>query len=153
MTVERWEQVKDLLHQALSLGPEERAHFLNETCASDAELRAEVESLLSAQENIRSSFMQSPLLANETGWDPTQFAVVGALQTGEIFAQRFQLVRRLGEGGMGQVWLAEQTSPLRRQVALKLIKAGMYDEAVVQRFQAERQSLAINGSSCHRQGV
>lgn len=143
MTVERWEQVKDLLHQALSLGPEERAHFLNETCASDADLRAEVQSLLSAQENIRSSFMQSPLLANETGWDPTQFAVVGALQTGEIFAQRFQLVRRLGEGGMGQVWLAEQTSPLRRQVALKLIKAGMYDEAVVQRFQAERQSLAI----------
>ena len=44
---------------------------------------------------------------------------------------------------MGQVWLAEQTSPVRRQVALKLIKAGMYDEAVVQRFQAERQSLAI----------
>ena len=44
---------------------------------------------------------------------------------------------------MGQVWLAEQTSPVRRQVALKLIKAGMYDEAVVQRFQSERQSLAI----------
>ena len=44
---------------------------------------------------------------------------------------------------MGQVWLAEQTSPVRRQVALKLIKAGMYDETVVQRFQSERQSLAI----------
>jgi len=44
---------------------------------------------------------------------------------------------------MGQVWLAEQTSPVKRQVALKLIKAGMYDEAVVQRFRSERQSLAI----------
>jgi serine/threonine protein kinase len=63
---------------------------------------------------------------------------------GQIFAQRFHwLIRKLGEGGMGQVWLAEQTSPVRRQVALKLIKAGMYDESVVQRFQSERQSLAI----------
>jgi eukaryotic-like serine/threonine-protein kinase len=53
------------------------------------------------------------------------------------------LIRKLGEGGMGQVWLAEQVSPVQRQVALKLIKAGMYDEAVVQRFQSERQSLAI----------
>src|SRR5208337_719838 len=55
----------------------------------------------------------------------------------------FHLIRKLGEGGMGQVWLAEQTFPVRRQVALKMIKAGMYDEAVVERFQSERQSLAI----------
>ena len=56
---------------------------------------------------------------------------------------RYQLVEKLGEGGMGQVWLAEQTVPVRRQVALKLIKVGMYDDSVLQRFQAERQSLAI----------
>jgi hypothetical protein len=49
----------------------------------------------------------------------------------------------LVKAAWGKVWLAEQTSPVRRQVALKLIKAGMYDEAVVQRFQSERQSLAI----------
>jgi eukaryotic-like serine/threonine-protein kinase len=137
MTVERWEQVKDLLHHALALGPEERAHFLDEACASDDALRAEVESLLLAEENIPSSFMQSPLPAEVDG------GAAGTLEAGQIFAQRFQLVRRLGEGGMGQVWLAEQTSPVRRQVALKLIKAGMYDEVVVQRFQSERQSLAI----------
>jgi non-specific serine/threonine protein kinase/serine/threonine-protein kinase len=53
------------------------------------------------------------------------------------------LLRELGIGGMGQVWLAEQTDPVRRQVALKLIRAGMYDAATVQRFKAERQSLAI----------
>jgi serine/threonine protein kinase len=53
------------------------------------------------------------------------------------------LVKKLGEGGMGQVWLAEQTSPVRRQVALKLIRAGMFDDALLQRFQSERQSLAI----------
>jgi eukaryotic-like serine/threonine-protein kinase len=52
-------------------------------------------------------------------------------------------VKKLGEGGMGQVWLAEQTAPLQRQVALKLIKVGMYDDSVLQRFQSERQSLAI----------
>jgi hypothetical protein len=47
------------------------------------------------------------------------------MRTGQVFAQRFQLMRELGEGGMGQVWLAEQISPVRRQVALKLTKAGM----------------------------
>ena len=56
---------------------------------------------------------------------------------------RYQLLEKLGEGGMGQVWLAEQTAPVRRQVALKLIKPGMYDDSVLQRFQAERQSLAV----------
>src|SRR6266849_6079129 len=55
----------------------------------------------------------------------------------------YRLLKELGTGGMGQVWLAEQTEPVRRRVALKLIKAGMYDAFVLQRFQAERQSLAI----------
>jgi serine/threonine protein kinase len=55
----------------------------------------------------------------------------------------YRLVKKIGEGGMGQVWLAEQTEPVRRQVALKLIKVGMYDDGVVKRFQAERQSLAM----------
>ena len=55
----------------------------------------------------------------------------------------YRLLKELGTGGMGQVWLAEQTEPVRRRVALKLIKAGMYDASVLQRFQAERQSLAF----------
>src|SRR5215472_5817197 len=58
------------------------------------------------------------------------------------FIGLYRLVQKLGEGGMGQVWLAEQTEPVRRQVALKLIKAGMYDDAALKRFQSERQSLA-----------
>ncbi len=143
MTGERWEQVKELLHEAMQLTPGERSRFLDEACASDDALRAEVESLLLAGESIRSTFMQSPLLPLELGADSDLVGAAGTLEAGQIFAQRFQLVHRLGEGGMGQVWLAEQTSPVRRQVALKLIKAGMYDEAVVQRFQSERQSLAI----------
>jgi eukaryotic-like serine/threonine-protein kinase len=55
----------------------------------------------------------------------------------------YVLVKKLGEGGMGQVWLAEQASPVKRQVALKLIKGGWYDSAVIQRFESERQSLAM----------
>ena len=55
----------------------------------------------------------------------------------------YQLVKLLGEGGMGQVWLAEQTEPVKRKVALKLIKGGRYDQSVIQRFESERQSLAI----------
>jgi non-specific serine/threonine protein kinase/serine/threonine-protein kinase len=55
----------------------------------------------------------------------------------------YRLIKKLGQGGMGQVWLAEQTTPVHRQVALKLIKAGLYDDLVLQRFLSERQSLAI----------
>jgi serine/threonine protein kinase len=118
-------------------------NFLDETCASDPALREEVESLLLADDGLHPDFLKSPPMAGK--WDSVANGIdhAGGLAAGQIFAQRFRLVRKLGEGGMGQVWLADQTSPVKRQVALKLIKAGMYDESVVQRFEAERQSLAI----------
>jgi eukaryotic-like serine/threonine-protein kinase len=150
MSLQQWERVKSLLHQAMQLAPEQRAGFLDQACSFDAALRSEVESLLLADEDVRSSFLQSAPPADgpaANGADGVReddrIGASGALQAGQIFAERFQLVSKLGEGGMGQVWLANQTTPVRRQVALKLIKAGVYDEAVVQRFQAERQSLAI----------
>jgi len=142
MTIQQWEQVKELLHQAMQLAPDQRARFLDQACSSDEALRAEVNSLLLANEDIRSSFLQSPPSADNLSADNDSYATA-ILEPGQTFAQRFQLVRKLGEGGMGQVWLAGQTSPVRRQVALKLVKAGMYDEVVVHRFQSERQSLAI----------
>jgi non-specific serine/threonine protein kinase/serine/threonine-protein kinase len=145
MTSQPWEQVKDLLHQAMQLAPEQRARFLDEACSGDA-LRAEVESLLLAGQGAGSSFLRSPApdeSDNDSDRACETWAAEHVLQAGQIFSERFQLVRKLGEGGMGQVWLAEQTSPVRRQVALKLIKAGMYDEPVVRRFQSERQSLAL----------
>ena len=138
MRIESWQTVKELLHQAMQLSPEERPHFLDEACSSDHDLRAELESLLAADDAVRTSFLQSRADGSVAENNPA-----GLLQPGQVFAQNFQLVRKLGEGGMGQVWLADQLSPVRRQVALKLIKAGMYDEAVVQRFRSERQSLAI----------
>jgi tetratricopeptide (TPR) repeat protein len=136
-----WEQVKELLHEAMHLAPEQRTRFLDEACSSNDSLRAEVESLLTAKEEVRLSFLQSAHPAGEFEWDAA--SSFGHLEPGQVFAERFQILRKLGEGGMGQVWLADQIFPVRRQVALKLIKAGMYDEAVVQRFESERQALAI----------
>ena len=142
MTVENWERVKELLDEAIALPPMDRARFLDGACASNSALRAELESLLSYGDELNSDFLQSPL---SRGLDQNvrRIEAAGTLTSGQIFAQRFQLIRKLGEGGMGQVWLAAQLSPVRRPIALKLIKAGMYDEAVVQRFQSEGQSLAI----------
>jgi serine/threonine protein kinase len=60
----------------------------------------------------------------------------------------YRLITKLGEGGMGQVWLAHQTAPLQRQVALKLIRVGMYDDSVLQRFASERQALASMSHPC-----
>ncbi|MGO9993356.1 MAG: tetratricopeptide repeat protein [Steroidobacteraceae bacterium] len=136
-----WERVKDVLHQAMQLTPEQRVRFLDEACPSDDPCRAEIDSLLLADAEARSSFMQSALAGESGEWD--DLAAAGGLLAGDLFEQRFQLIDKLGEGGMGQVWLAKQIAPVRRQVALKLIKAGMYDESVVQRFRSERQSLAM----------
>jgi serine/threonine protein kinase len=62
---------------------------------------------------------------------------------GTLIADRYKLLERIGEGGMGEVWVAEQTQPVRRKVALKLIKAGMDSKSVLSRFEAERQALAL----------
>jgi serine/threonine protein kinase len=140
---ERWERVKDLLHQAMSLAPEERSNFLDGACSGNSALRSEIESLLAADADAPADFLQSAGRPSDPDPNADGIGYVGILTPGQLFEQRFQLVRKLGEGGMGQVWLADQTSPVRRQVALKLIAAGMYDQAVLQRFQSERQSLAI----------
>jgi len=135
----RWEQIKNVAYQALQLAAEQRARYVDEACGSDEAMRAEVKSLLAADS---ASFLASPLGA-DLGADYPEIGASIGLAAGQMFCERFKLIRTLGEGGMGQVWLAEQITPVRRQVALKLIRAGMYDEIVVQRFQAERQSLAI----------
>jgi serine/threonine protein kinase len=141
MTVGAWERIKDVLHQAMQLPSEDRARFVDEACGDDPSLRSEVKSLLEAGDEVASNFLASGP-ARALGQAADQIASGVALTPGQIFSERFKLVHKLGEGGMGQVWLAEQLSPVRRQVALKLIRAGMYDESVGQRFESERQSLA-----------
>jgi hypothetical protein len=145
---DRWQRVKDLLHQAMQLEGDRRGVFLDEECGSDEPLRREVESLLAAAADAQAGFLQTG--KHPGGLTPAGYRTecIGILATGQIFEQRFQLVRQLGEGGMGQVWLADQLSPVRRQVAVKLIRAGMFDATVVQRFRSERQSLAIMDHPC-----
>jgi serine/threonine protein kinase len=126
----QWQRVKEIVGAALERGREERSAFLDAACTHDGELRAEVESLLAAHANAGA--------LSENPWGTAAYGD-GESQT----IGPYRLVRRVGVGGMGQVWLAEQAEPVRRRVALKLIKAGMYDASVIQRFQAERQSLAI----------
>jgi WD40 repeat protein len=130
----RWEQFKSLAFEALQLGPDARSRFLDAACADDAVLRAEVEALLAADAEVRADFLETNV--------QRQFGI-HVPAAGDIIAQRYRLIRELGAGGMGQVWLAEQTTPVQRVVALKFIRAGMYDETVVRRFASERQSLAI----------
>jgi serine/threonine protein kinase/tetratricopeptide (TPR) repeat protein len=128
---EQWQKIKEIVGAALEREPYERSAFLDEACSQDLKLRAEVESLLAAHADAGG--------LSENPWGTTVADASGESQT----IGPYRLVRRLGVGGMGQVWLAEQSEPVRRRVALKLIKAGMYDASVMQRFQAERQSLAI----------
>jgi eukaryotic-like serine/threonine-protein kinase len=128
---EQWPKIKEIVGAALEREPSKREAYLDQACSQDRELRAEVESLLAAYDET-GDFSLHPLVV-EVDDAPCPAAKIGP----------YRLISELGVGGMGQVWLAEQTEPVRRQVALKLIKVGMYDAAVGQRFQAERQSLAI----------
>jgi eukaryotic-like serine/threonine-protein kinase len=144
---ERWQKIERLCHAALERPASFRTAFVAEACAGDESLRKDVESLL-AQGEETGSFLEGPALeaaAKDLAQDRARLAG-GANQPDPMIGKtisHYRLLQKLGEGGMGEVWLAEQSAPVRRQVALKLIKAGLYDRSVLQRFQSERQSLAI----------
>jgi non-specific serine/threonine protein kinase/serine/threonine-protein kinase len=127
----QWERVKELFDAALERDPADRDLFLNSACGSDSFLREEIESLLSAY--ARSDGLSQPAVAIAGPEEAEPHEFIGP----------YKLIRKIGEGGMGQVWLAEQAEPLRRQVALKLIRSGAFDDSLLRRFQSERQSLAL----------
>jgi non-specific serine/threonine protein kinase/serine/threonine-protein kinase len=142
-----------LFNEALAKSPAERAAFLDAACAGQPKLRSSVEALLAAHERSGNVLDQRPEALGET-LDPGPASVPSAAQAtttdyqpqvgpGVVIAGRYTLVERIGEGGMGEVWVAKQTEPVKRRVALKLIKAGMDTKAVLQRFDAERQALAL----------
>jgi non-specific serine/threonine protein kinase/serine/threonine-protein kinase len=139
MTDRSFERINDLLYEARPLAPPQRTEFLDAPCANDGDSRAAVSSVLAAHALPIADFPQTRMDHSP----PSRTGRAPVVAAGEMFAQRFELLRKLGEGGMGQVWLAVQTVPVRRPVAIKLIKAGMYDESVARRFDAERQSLAV----------
>jgi tetratricopeptide (TPR) repeat protein/serine/threonine protein kinase len=117
----------------------EREQFLEAACGGDANLRAEVEQLLRAHEDAGSFLKSDAAGAREAETDLTEFK---SEEAGERIGH-YKLLQRIGEGGFGTVWMAEQEQPVRRRVALKILKPGMDSRQVLARFDAERQALAI----------
>ena len=116
--------------------PAERHAFLDGACGDDAGLRAQVEGLLQAHE-AAGSFLEQPLFEPSPTLDPT-----AGERPGTVIGP-YKLLQQIGEGGMGGVWMAEQSQPVQRRVALKIIKPGMDSRSVLARFEAERQALAL----------
>jgi serine/threonine protein kinase/tetratricopeptide (TPR) repeat protein len=130
MRPERWQLVKAVLEEVLEAEEDERKALLSKRCADDPDLRKEVEALLEADEKV-TEFLEPETLARP-----------GVLSRGEEVGP-YHVLRRIGEGGMGEVYEAEQAKPVRRRVAMKLIKLGMDTRQVIARFDTERQALAL----------
>jgi WD40 repeat protein/serine/threonine protein kinase len=126
-----------LFDAALELPPERRGAYLQEACGGDEALRGRVEALLRAHESA-GTFMDNVAVDPGRG----TLVVKPAEQLGDRIG-RYKLLQQIGEGGCGVVYMAEQEEPVRRRVALKVIKLGMDTKSVIARFEAERQALAL----------
>ncbi len=130
--------VESIFFAALDKGsPEERAAYLDQACGPDRELRACVERLLNAEPRV-GSFLQAPAPAVPATVEEPPLTE----KPGSVIGP-YKLMEQIGEGGMGLVFVAEQQQPVRRKVALKILKPGMDSRNVLARFEAERQALAL----------
>ncbi len=151
---------ESLFHLVLQKTKAERAQFLSDVCGQDSHLRRRIQQLVQAHDHP-AGFLQRDSKANA-------IAIVHGVDDGTIefgnretdlihspsdhgrtadqpgkLIGRYKLLTQIGGGGMGTVWMAEQQRPVRRKVALKLIKSGMDSSQVISRFEAERQALAL----------
>jgi tetratricopeptide (TPR) repeat protein len=137
------------LHAASLASADERRAYLDEACAADTAMRVRIDALLTAHNRLGGDAPPTNGLESETS-SPD-------LDIGAVLGDRFKLLEVVGEGGMGTVWMAQQSEPVRRVVAVKLIKAGMDTKGVLARFEAERQALALmdhpNIAKVHDGGV
>ena len=125
-------KARDVFLAAINLPAEEREAYLREACADDQALYQRVSALLQAQVEI-GSFHEAPAPTVDQPITESPGTVIGS----------YKLLEQIGEGGMGTVWMAQQAEPIKRLVALKLIKSGMDSRQVIARFEAERQALAL----------
>ena len=135
------EREDQIFADALLVPSDERAAYLDRVCGGDAELRQRIEALIAAHESA-GKFMAEPRADGPVGRDPTSSQSDPTDHPGNRIG-RYKLLQQIGEGGCGVVWMAEQEEPVRRRVALKVIKLGMDTKAVIARFEAERQALAL----------
>ncbi|HWA87867.1 MAG TPA: serine/threonine-protein kinase, partial [Opitutus sp.] len=123
----------EIFGDAIDLPAAERAAFLDRACAGDAPRRARIDALLAAYDAAENFLQREPIERPPPPPEEKPGDVIG----------RYTLLKKIGEGGCGIVYLAEQTEPVRRRVALKVIKLGMDTRQVILRFEAERQALAM----------
>ena len=134
----RHQLIKKIFAAAIALDPSDREAFLQAQCASDDKLREEVRDLLGAAEASRPSPLEDWLRTGETptAGTPMEDSVPDRIGP-------YTIVKPIGEGGMGEVFLATQEEPIERTVALKLIRPGLASPEVIARFESERQALAM----------
>src|SRR5262249_24915824 len=143
--------LKELFLAALAVAPAERAAWLERASGQDVELRRRVELMLAAHDTPQSLLDRlAPAAERPEGATGTSAGAgverppgAESEEVGALIAGRYKLLEEIGEGGMGTVWMAQQTESVKRLVALKVIKAGMDSAQVVARFEAERQTLAL----------
>jgi serine/threonine protein kinase len=139
------ERERDILETAVKLQAKERATYLDGVCGEEPQLRER------RDEALREAGAKAAATVLPEASPPRRETMVVSLpfeeKPGEYIG-RYKLLEKIGEGGMGTVWVAEQTEPVRREVALKVIKLGMDTRQVVARFEAERQALALMDHPC-----
>ncbi len=128
---------------ALKQPANDRAAFLDAVCPGDPALRQRIEALLAAHEAPDSLLAEPPVAKNVAATIRLDFAAEPPDEAVGQTLGRYKLLEQIGEGGCGMVYVAEQKEPVRRKVALKVIKLGMDTKQVVARFEAERQALAM----------
>jgi serine/threonine protein kinase/tetratricopeptide (TPR) repeat protein len=140
MSSERWRQLEEIFQTALDLAPEMRAPYIAQACAGNKDLRRQVEALL-AQYDEAGNFLDEPVY-ERSGVQ----ALAALIDDDPVIDQRigaYKVVRQIGRGGMGAVYLAERAdNAFQKRVAIKLIKRGMDTDFVLRRFRHERQILA-----------
>src|SRR5678816_3683287 len=144
--------LQSILVEALEIEDAQRAAFLSQACGNDPALRREIEELIQAHAAAGNFLPEQPVA---TSLGPALSSTVEALAPRGTLSNvqltespgdrigRYKLLQKIGEGGCGVVYMAEQEDPVRRKVALKIIKLGMDTKSVVARFEAERQALAM----------
>jgi serine/threonine protein kinase len=141
-----FKQVKEIFLAAVERAdPKERESYLQQACGDDAQLRRRVEALLRRHEQP-DNFPEQPALDPEGILTAASPHILDASLQQDTAGTRLgpsKLLQKIGEGGMGAVWMAEQQEPVRRLVAVKVIRAGLDSGQAVARFEAERQALAL----------
>lgn len=136
---ETLDRIESIFAAAVALvRAEERSALLERECAGDAALRDRVEALLRAHERA-GHVLDQPV----PGGPQRTGTFTPDVEPGQVFAGRYKLREKLGEGGMGVVFVADQTEPVQRRVALKIIRSGLDTQRLLARFEQERQALAL----------